>query len=104
MTWASARRDAERLLAALPPSIDVNGLPIGLAWYESQDALDLMQPANSWPLAYHQMVTRAALRLLSGRGAKVSLRAVSLGEYQQWLGERDNTPEMRAQFVAEVTK
>lgn len=77
-----------------------SALEIPLPFYEDADVLHLMQPQNTWTLAYHQQVTRALQRLLLKAGAAVRLAPVSLAAYQEWLGARENTPERRAEYAA----
>ncbi len=100
MTWANARHDAEQVMAALPATVAVKGTRVPLAWYESQTDLDLTQPDNTWPVSYHQMVTRAVQRTLLKQGAKVHLVTVTAGAFRDWLGDRANTPDHRAEYLA----
>jgi len=99
MTWADARQDAERLLAALPPIASTRGALVALAWYESQADLDLMQPENTWSVRHHQMVTRAAQRTLLKSGTKVRLVTLTAAAYLAWLRDRTNTPDLRAEYL-----
>jgi hypothetical protein len=71
--WSDARIDAERALTATLRDLRPKETSVTLAWCETQEALDALSPHNGWPVAYHQVVTRAAQRILLTRGAKVNL-------------------------------
>lgn len=105
MSWQAAKQDAQRRFDALAALLRREGrdwlqLEIPLPLYEDADVLDLMQPENTWPLAYHRQVTRALQRMLLKAGATVRLVPVSMAAYQAWLGARENTPERRAEYAA----
>ncbi len=109
MMWQQARKDAELRLraflqAAQERGIDPREMEVALGLYADQDTLDLLQPDNKWPVAYHQQVARATMRILRAKKFQVSLVPITLVDYQQWLGERENTPDRRAQFLAERLK
>lgn len=72
-----------------------------LGLYQDQDSLDLLQPSNTWSLAYHQQITRATMRILRAQKYQVSIVPITLSDYQQWLGGRENTETARAQYLAE---
>lgn len=107
MTWADARKDAERMLRAIPLQIDralAAGETITLPFFETQETLDLFQPESRWTLAYHQQVTGAARRLLLKRKTDVRLAKITVADYRTWLADRDDTPQARAAFLAERTR
>jgi hypothetical protein len=84
--WSDARIDAERALTATLRDLRPKETTVTLAWCETQDALDALSPQNGWPVAYHQIVTRAAQRILLTRGAKVNLVPVSRETPRNQLG------------------
>ena len=84
--WSDARIDAERALTATLRDLRPKETNVTLAWCETQDALDALSPQNGWPVAYHQIVTRAAQRILLTRGAKVNLVPVSRETPRNQLG------------------
>jgi hypothetical protein len=84
--WSDARIDAERALTATLRDLRPKETSVTLAWCETQDALDAVSPHNGWPVAYHQIVTRAAQRILLTGGAKVNLVPVSRETTRNQLG------------------
>ena len=109
MTWHDARREAELRLRPLLEKAEREGLDprntrIALASYQDEDSLNLLNPENRWPLAFHRQVTRASMRILRTAKFQVDLIPITLANYQNWLGDRENTAATRAQFVAEKTK
>ncbi len=99
-SWNTARTDAENALRPVLASIQPRKTRAALAWFETQHTLDSFLPRNIWPVKYHQVVTRAAQRILLKSGAQVQLVLVATPDYARWLGDRINSAALRAEFLA----
>jgi hypothetical protein len=100
--WSDARFDAERAVSTVLRSLVPDETTVTLAWCETQAALDTLHPQNGWPVAYHQIVTRAAQRILLTRGAKVNVITFSPEAFAEWLGDRPATAETRTLYCSSV--
>jgi hypothetical protein len=100
--WSDARFDAERAVSTVLRNLVSDETTVTLAWCETQAALDTLNPENGWPVAYHQIVTRAAQRILLTRGAKVNVITFSPEAFSEWLGDRPATPETRALYCSSI--
>ena len=87
--WNDARFDADRALAGVLTTLRP-GATVTLAWYETQAELDSFNPSNRWPVAYHQVVTRAAQRILLKKGAKVTVSPITTKAANAWLASQQD--------------
>lgn len=106
LTWQEAKAAADKRLPVLLEIYQelerIHGTPdlIPMTDYESEDDyIKILGTETNWNWHEHRMVNKALGRALRKLKLPVKFFNLTAPEYFAWLGPRENTTEMRAQFA-----
>src|SRR5438105_1327392 len=99
-TWASAKADAAKVIAALPL-----GAGERMVEYPDPPSYRQFEPGQAWTWEYRRVVYQAVARLLGRRRLRVRWITIAREEFRGWLTAtgRTDSEESRREFVAEKT-